>query len=165
MLANIFGTPEVPPAALARLREAGRAQDPPVEYGMRFVPSPAGSYWAITQAWGADDPRREAIRLGHMTEDAAFGIVATLPGDCPPEEAGAFVLRFFKKSADPKQDAIKAVQEAVAAEEAAQEANLKAFVLEQTEKSIRTTDHERRLMAGEETAHPMVPGADLVAEE
>ena len=48
---------------------------------------------------------------------------------------------------------------------ARREANLKAFILEQTDKAIRTTDHERRLMAGEDTAHPMVPGADFGAEE
>lgn len=158
MIAAIFGTPEVPPAALARLREVGLAQDPPVEYGMRLVPSAAGQYWAITKVWGASDSRREAIRLGQMAEKDANDIVATLPGDCSPEDAGAFVMRFFKRSVDPKKDAIRAVQESVAAEERAQEANLQRFVLEQTDKAIRTTDHERRLIAGEATAHPMVPG-------
>ncbi len=155
--------PEVPPAALARLREVGLAQVPPVTYGMRYIFSVAGSYWAITQAWGDDDPRRASIQRGEIDPANAHDIVATLPGDCSPSEAGSFIERYFRRSSDPKADAIKQVEATVRAEQAQQEKNLQAMILASNEEAMRMTAHDRRLLAGADAAHPMVPGADFSA--
>jgi len=146
---------EVPPVALARLREA----DP--RLNMRFIPSVAGSYWAITREWAENDPRRAAVQQGLVDPAFTNDIVATLPGDCSPQEAGAFVERFFVKSDDPKGDAVRRAAEAVKATEASQKKQLETFLAEQEDVTRTTTAHDRRLLVGADTAHPMVPGADL----
>ena len=151
------GRIEPPPAALARLREV----DP--RLSMRFVPSVAGSYWVITRDWLPDDPRRAAIQAGQMDPAYANDIVATLPGEVGPQEAGAFVERFFVKSADPKADAVRRVAEQVAQQEKAQKEQLVEFINAQSEKAAEMTSHDRLLLAGAETAHPMVSGADFSA--
>ena len=154
---GLSGRIEPPPAALARLREV----DP--RLSMRFVPSVAGSYWVITREWVADDPRRAAIQRGEMDPAFANDIVATLPGDVGPQEAGAFVERYFVKSDDPKSDAVRRVAEQVAAQEKANKEQLVEFINSQSEKAMEMTSHDRLLLAGAETAHPMVSGADFSA--
>lgn len=151
------GRIEPPPAALARLREV----DP--RLSMRFVPSVAGSYWVITRDWLPDDPRRAAIQQGQMDPAFANDIVATLPGEVGPAEAGAFVERYFVRSADPKADAVRRVAEQVAQQAKAQKEQLVQFINDQSEKAAQMTSHDRMLLAGAETAHPMVGGADFSA--
>lgn len=149
--------PEVPPAAAARLREA----DP--RLSMRFIQSAAGSYWAIQRTWDEHDPRRAGIQRQEIPPDAAQDIVAMLPGDVSPDEAGQFVERYFVKSADPKADAVRMAAEAVKREQEAQAKQLEQFMAAQEEDVRTTTDHDRRLMVGADTAHPMVAGADFSA--
>lgn len=144
--------PEVPPAAAARLREA----DPALS--LRYIQSAAGAYWAFMRDWDDHDPRRARVQSQEIAPDAAKDMVATLPGDVSPDEAGAFVEKFFFKSDDPKKDAVRMAAESVRREQAAQAKQMESFLAAQEDVMRSTTAHDKRVLAGAEAAHPMVGG-------
>lgn len=86
LILNERGVPEAPTEIRRRVRQIHEALD------VRFI----GESFAVTYDWPLDDPRRQMIRCGEMSEGDAFDCFAWLPKDCAVDEAYGFIVRSFK---------------------------------------------------------------------
>lgn len=135
-----------------------RAIDP--RFGLRWVGLPTGGYFALTKAWEERDPRRERMRSGELPRGSAFDIEHMFPHDCPTGEMAAYVrARYGPRNADNAAEQARRVGDAQVAQNAkAVDVALEAFDALSEQKVKDDTDHQRRLVAGADTAHPMVHG-------
>lgn len=49
-------------------------------------------WWAVVGKWRPDDPRRQSLLNGLLTEHDAYDLVAQLPLDCSADEAPGYLL-------------------------------------------------------------------------
>jgi hypothetical protein len=149
MLVTALNDPVAPPLAQAALR----AVDP--RFHLRWV-SGVMRYWAICEHWRDNDPRRERIKQGEITPDAAWDVIAFLPLGCSAEEVEGYVLREFERVSDPKKQAAEQVDAIEKANNANKAKIVDAFTEEQGEKGLRTTKHDLLMQAGLETANAQI---------
>ncbi len=84
LVRNAAGNPMPSPELVQRLRERGGP-----DIGLFYTKAS----WAVTQAWGEHDPRRERIKKGEMQPEYAFDICGYLPITCSLDEAPAYIAR------------------------------------------------------------------------
>lgn len=144
--------PVPPQEAVKRLRAIDE------RLSIKWVPSAAGPYWAIIETWRPDDQRWQMVRRGEVPEKFAFDIRAMLPPDCSAHEAEGFVMRTFR----PVRDAAKEAGQKMAAVQKfnreVKEKHIENFLIDQEDKTKRTSKHEHELSLGVATAHPMIHG-------
>ena len=141
---------KTPPAeALKRLA----AIDP--RLSMRWVDGVL-SYWAITEKWKENDPRREMIQKGELAPTSDFDVKAFLPQSCSPYEIEGYIALRFERVTDTAKQAEEAVQSVERANNARKEAVREEFMAEQDEKAVRTTKHELEVQMGVATANAQI---------
>lgn len=127
---------------------------------IRWVASPAYSYFGIFERWRPEDPRWESVRRGEFREHQAYDLLANFPRDVAPDEMAAWVEQRWGARAygDPAKEAARMVaahRKAKADADATQSDRAADIAIDQ---SKEMTPHLRRVSAGVETAHPMVRG-------
>jgi hypothetical protein len=152
MLVTPLGEP-VPPQSVVSLLAAVDER-----LTIKWVPSVAGAYWAICEAWRRGDPRWELVQQGLMRESEAFDILKMLPPDCPAEQAEGILMRHFGRTTDPRQEAAEAIARVQQHNTKQKEAHVESFLSEQEEKHARQTKHELKLSIGATDAHPISHG-------
>lgn len=148
-MAEISSAKQPPEAAVRALA----AIDP--RLSIRWVDG-ALSYWAITQRWLDNDPRRERIKKSELPHDMDFDIVKFVPEDCSPYEMEGLIARTFVRVNDPKKQATEAAESVEKANKDHQTKLQEAFVDEQGERGAKTTKHELEVQAGLATANAQV---------
>jgi hypothetical protein len=138
-----------PEEALKRLA----AIDP--RLSLRWVDG-AIAYWAITERWVSDDPRRERIKLGELPSNADWDVKAFLPPNCSPYEIEGYIAQRWERVTDPKKQADEAVENVKKENIKQQDALREAFADEQGEKGKRTTKHDIEVQAGMATANAQI---------
>jgi hypothetical protein len=86
------------PASAKMVRDRLREIDP--RLGVVLIPNPelqGKPWWAITEWWADNDPRRIRVRTSEIAPDEAFDILCFLPQDCSVEQAYGYVVRTFKQ--------------------------------------------------------------------
>ena len=129
--------------------------------GMFLIPFVGGAYWAITEAWGPNDPRRERVRTGEISELDARDIVHSFRGAVSTDDAVSWVREHYgerNRSETPMQDAAAVVDDLVKTNQSIKAGALEEFIHRGAERHQSETPHARRVQAGDETAHPMVAG-------
>lgn len=121
------------------------------------------SYFGLFERWRQGDPRWARVQSGEIPEKSARDLVQMFPRHCPAPEMAAFVEQRWGSRAvgNPVEEAERMV---AAAQKRLEDA--KANAVDQTvdtsmERFAKTSAHERRLLGGQDTAHPMVGGADF----
>jgi hypothetical protein len=143
------GAKQAPVEAVQRLA----AIDP--RLSMRWVDGVL-SYWAITEQWLPNDPRREQIKKGELRADADFDIKGFLPTDCSPAEVEGYIANNWVRVTDARKQA-EDIVEGVKAENLKRQAEIhEAFADEQAEKGAKTTKHELEVQAGLATANAQI---------
>lgn len=107
MIVNLRGEPEAPSDVVRRLRAIDS------RLGLVFIAGDPGSYpdqWAITDAWGPNDPRWGKVQKGQLAGERAYDIIGFLPQDCSPAEAHSYVMRAFKRWSGRKDECAKWLQ-------------------------------------------------------
>ena len=155
MLVTPLGEPVPPQSVVKRLA----AVDP--RLSIKWVPSAAargGAYWGVIERWREDDPRWARVRSHELPETSAFDLRAMLPIDCSVDEADSFVARVFRPVSDAAKEAAQKVEQVVKHNADVKDRHVERFMLEQEEKTAKTTKHEYEVQLGIATAHPMVSG-------
>jgi len=116
----------------------------------------AVSYWAITERWRDDDPRRERIKQNEIPADMDWDIKNFLPRSCSPEEVEGFILRFYVRVEDPEKQAREAIDQTARENKAARDKAMNGFLQEQEDQTIRTTKHQLEVQMGEATANAQI---------
>lgn len=83
LVRDMQGRPLPSPELIAKLKK----YDPRIGVFYRNVG------WAITEAWGEHDPRRQWIQNGSMQPEYAFDICGDVPLTCSLDEVPAFIER------------------------------------------------------------------------
>lgn len=127
---------------------------------MDLVPSVGGAYWAIKEAWPDRDPRRERIQRQEIPASAAFDIVTTFRATIPADDVVAWIDQHYgpRQATDPVREAAAQTDATESRLAQHQAAKVDAAVARAEDQHKRTTAHQRRVLAGGETAHPMVAG-------
>ena len=149
MLITALNDPVASPLAQAALQ----AVDP--RFHLRWI-NGVMRYWAICEYWRENDARRERIKLGELSPDKAWDVIAYLPLGCSADEVEGYILREFVRVTDPKQQASDMVDAIEKTNNAVKAKHAEAFADEQEEKGKRTTKHELFVQAGLETANAQI---------
>lgn len=121
------------------------------------------SYFGLFERWRQGDKRWERVQNGEISEKQARDLIQMFPRHCPAPEMAAYVERRWGGRAvgNPVEEAERAVEAAKARLERAKESAVDQTVDTSMERFAKTSAHERRLLGGQDTAHPMVGGADF----
>jgi hypothetical protein len=152
MLITPYGEPVPPQEAVKKLKQIDS------RLSLKWVPSAAGAYWGIIETYAEHDPRWTRVNSGELPRELAFDLRAMLPPDCSAEEAVGFVERYFRPVGDARKEAAAKVQKIVKTNAEVKEKHIERFMIEQEEKTARTSKHEYEVQLGLEKAHPMVYG-------
>jgi hypothetical protein len=102
VLTDARGIPQAPSDIVQSLKRIDDRLDllhlRPSEVEYLDNPNARGT-WAIIINWTDHDPRRARIQSGELDPTAAFDYIATLPMDCPPDQARAFFEKAVKGAA------------------------------------------------------------------
>lgn len=153
-LYDLRGIPLASPACLARVRKVD------ANLGVIYVEGVLGGYWALTERWRDRDPRRAHIQAGTIAADHDFDVKHIFPRTMPMESVAAHVENNWGHRAVP--DAAKTAAQLVDAAKKKKaddkEHKMDVFLDRQEQQVKDMSDHERRVIAGAEAAHPMVAG-------
>lgn len=157
IILNAQGDPEAPTYVVDALRRLSP------RFGLRLVKSFAGHYWNLDEEWKDGDPRWAMVQSGQVARANARDIIQMFPKDCPVDAFAAYIRNRWGPRAieDPKKEAEKAVAEVKKQHKELKENQMDNFMVRQEEQVKGMSDHQRRVLAGAETAHPMVHGFDL----
>ena len=127
---------------------------------MVLVPSLGGAYWAIKERWPDRDPRRERIKRQEIPPNADSDIITTFPASVRADDVVAWVDKHYgtRTTADPTKAAQTVTDAAESRMATNQAAKVERFTDTVVERGARMTMHERRVLSGGESAHPMVAG-------
>lgn len=154
-LINHLGQPVPPTEVVERLRLIDE------RLSIEWVEGAWGAaYFGLFERWRQGDRRWERVQNGELPESKARDLVRMFPRECPAPEMAAFVEQRWGGRAilDPVKEAQKAVDRAQASLEKAKESAINAVVSKSMDKFDSETAHDRRLVSGADSAHPMVPG-------
>lgn len=127
---------------------------------MLLIATMGAPYWAVFERWREDDPRRARVRAGELLEEDARDMLRTFTSGVKADEVIAWVRANYgeRRVANPDSEATKIVQQAMVNNKKARKAQVESFVEESEQRHKDDTSHQRRLVAGDGTAHPMVAG-------
>lgn len=127
---------------------------------LTFAPLPK-PHWNVCERWRPDDQRRRMIRDGLLPPDADFDVLCYCPFGVRADEALGYIEQRLVRVTDARKQA-EAAQAAIYKAQAETRQRIKddhrAEVIHQAK---NTTPHQMRVLAGAESAHPMIQGADL----
>lgn len=120
-------------------------------------------YWGLKVRWADGDPRWEHVRAGRMAEAQAFDLEQMFPPDCSALDMAAYVEQRWGEQhrttgAEAAREAERIASDTARAQQAQKADNIDRVVESSTERSARESSHAKRVRAGAESAHPMVPG-------
>lgn len=120
-------------------------------------------YFGLKVRWRNGDPRWEQVRNGSFPARQAFDLEKMFPSDCSMQEMAAYVEAHWGDrnaitGADAAKEAERIVTESMVRQQQAQAAQVDQTVERGQRQFFDDTDHQRRVRAGAETAHPMVSG-------
>jgi hypothetical protein len=135
-----------------------RLADP--RWFLKFAPLPK-PHWNVCQRWLPDDQRRRLIRDRVLAPDADFDVLCYCPPDVSADEALSYIEKRLVRVTDARQQAEREQAAIYQAQEAMRQRIRDDHRAEVIHQAKNTTPHQMRVLAGAETAHPMVHGADL----
>lgn len=157
VLVSTRGVPLPPQAVVDRLRQLSH------RLSVRWVAGAWSPYWGLFEAWGPEDPRWDRVRVGELDPARAEDLVQMFPRDCAASDMAAFVEsrwgdRNRLTAGQAASEAERIATRSLARQDAVLDAAVARVHQQGVEQFERETPHDRRVRAGVEDAHPMVPG-------
>ncbi len=149
------GVPIPPPSVVRRLAEISP------RLSVEWIAGAWKPYWGLKIRWAQGDPRWEWVQTKRIPESAAFDLEQMFPDDCTTEDMVAYVEQRWGDRAHSSNASAEAESAVIASHlqtTAAREEQIQATVTKGQERYLSESDHARRVRAGVESAHPMVPG-------
>lgn len=121
-------------------------------------------YFGFKVRWRENDSRWNHVREGRMPSEQAYDLEQMFPRDCSMQDIAAYVRNHYGERqaamthADIVDEAERIVESARQQHAGITNGNIDRFTHDSTERSARTSRHERLVRAGAEQAHPMVSG-------
>jgi hypothetical protein len=119
------------------------------------------AHWNVCQRWRDDDQRRRLIRDGVVARDADFDILCFCPADVRAEDALAYIEQRLVRVTDARKQAAREQDAIYRAQADARQRTTDDHRADVIHQASRMTSHDARVLAGADTAHPMIQGADL----
>ncbi len=119
------------------------------------------SGFMISEQWKMNDPRWKEVQEGKRDPTKTFDIIHRFAGDTRQDDIIGFIENNMAVVQDPVKEAERAVERAMKRLADVQAAATEKVVEQGTQRILDESDHLRRVRAGAESAHTMVPGADF----
>lgn len=157
VLVTSDGDPVPPQSVVTRLaRDYGDALR--IEWVRGWKP-----YFGLKKQWSSEDPRWQRVNTGELSPESAFDLEAMFPVDRTGEQMNAYLDNHYGErnrlsEADAAKEAERMAVASVEGQRKQLDANVTKTAHESNERSVRESPHEKRVRAGAEEAHPIVPG-------